>query len=207
MKSKIVFLAAALLLVGCAEPNEEMAPQAIPVRTVTVAVQTVPNIIELPGRVEPVRVAEVRARVTASRDRTGLAPELRYAFRSSGRRYWRRKAPLARDLIELLQIRQRSTRADVAQTVSHLASLRAKRRRCPASSDIPATQHEGHASLPRYRSKRATRLAIETGVEGSTRSAAGRRSSRLRQARCETSQWRGAVPYQALPGRCLPLRA
>jgi len=64
VKSKIVILAAALLLVGCSEPNEETAVQAIPVRTVTVAAQTVPNIIELPGRVEPVRQAEVRARVT-----------------------------------------------------------------------------------------------------------------------------------------------
>ena len=38
--------------------------QAIPVRTVTVATTDLDNILELPGRVEPVRVAEVRARVT-----------------------------------------------------------------------------------------------------------------------------------------------
>ncbi len=64
MKAIIVSLAASLLLVGCSQADEEEAPQAIPVRTVTVAAQTVPNVIELPGRVEPVREAEVRARVT-----------------------------------------------------------------------------------------------------------------------------------------------
>ena len=36
----------------------------MPVETVTVQYQKVPNVVELPGRVEPVREAEVRARVT-----------------------------------------------------------------------------------------------------------------------------------------------
>ena len=64
MKAKFLSLAASLLLVGCSQAEEAVAPQAIPVRTVIVATQTVPNVIELPGRVEPVREAEVRARVT-----------------------------------------------------------------------------------------------------------------------------------------------
>jgi len=64
MKAIFVSLAASLLLVGCSQGDEQPVPQAIPVKTVTVAAQNVPNVIELPGRVEPVREAEVRARVT-----------------------------------------------------------------------------------------------------------------------------------------------
>ena len=64
MKPILAGLAACLLLGACSEAEAPPAPQAIPVRTVTVASQAVPNVIELPGRVEPVRVAEVRARVT-----------------------------------------------------------------------------------------------------------------------------------------------
>lgn len=57
-------LVAVLLLASCSQPEEQASPQEVPVRVVTVAAQTVPNVIELPGRVEPVRTAEVRARVT-----------------------------------------------------------------------------------------------------------------------------------------------
>ena len=57
-------LAATLLLGACSGAEAPPAPQPVPVRTVTIASQSVPNVIELPGRVEPVRVAEVRARVT-----------------------------------------------------------------------------------------------------------------------------------------------
>ena len=108
MKSKIVFLAAALLLVGCAEPNEEMAPQAIPVRTVTVAAQTVPNIIELPGRVEPVRVAEVRARGT------GIVQERLYEEGTD-----------IRNGQPLFRIDPRELRASLNQTRAALARARA----------------------------------------------------------------------------------
>lgn len=64
MKSILLGLAASLLLSACSGAKVPTEPQAVPVRIVTVASQTVPNVIELPGRVEPVRVAEVRARVT-----------------------------------------------------------------------------------------------------------------------------------------------
>jgi len=57
-------LAATLLLGACSGAEAPPAPQPVPVRTVTIASQSFPNVIELPGRVEPVRVAEVRARVT-----------------------------------------------------------------------------------------------------------------------------------------------
>ena len=64
MKPILAGLAACLLLGACSGNEAPAEPQPVPVRIVTVASQTVPNVIELPGRVEPVRVAEVRARVT-----------------------------------------------------------------------------------------------------------------------------------------------
>lgn len=53
-----------LLLAACGTGQAPQQPQAMPVETYTVGRQDVPYVIELPGRVEPVRVAEVRARVT-----------------------------------------------------------------------------------------------------------------------------------------------
>ena len=64
MKFLFQSIVAALLLAGCSQPEEQAPPQEVPVRVVTVTEQSVPNVIELPGRVEPVRTAEVRARVT-----------------------------------------------------------------------------------------------------------------------------------------------
>lgn len=55
---------ASLMLASCGQEPEAQAPQALPVQTETIAYRQVPNRIDLPGRVEPVRVAEVRARVT-----------------------------------------------------------------------------------------------------------------------------------------------
>jgi len=63
-----------LILIACQAGDKPGAPaqsqaattvnQAMTVQAVTVRKHNVPNIIELPGRVEPVRQAEVRARVT-----------------------------------------------------------------------------------------------------------------------------------------------
>ncbi|WP_374406479.1 efflux RND transporter periplasmic adaptor subunit [Pelagerythrobacter sp.] len=64
MNRLLIGLSACFLLAACSGAEEPPAPQAIPVKTVTVANQALPNVIELPGRVEPIRVAEVRARVT-----------------------------------------------------------------------------------------------------------------------------------------------
>ena len=62
---RTMFLAAMLALAGCSGgADEPAAPPATPVDVITVQSQSVPNIVELPGRVEPVRTAEVRARVT-----------------------------------------------------------------------------------------------------------------------------------------------
>lgn len=57
-------LAACLLAVACSSEQAAPPPSAVPVQTVTITARPVPNVIELPGRVEPVRRAEVRARVT-----------------------------------------------------------------------------------------------------------------------------------------------
>lgn len=51
-----------LLLASCGHQEEEAAP-ALPVDVVAVTTGDVPNVIELPGRIEAVRTAEVRARV------------------------------------------------------------------------------------------------------------------------------------------------
>ena len=58
-------LTAALALAGCGDdPAVEATAQApVPVQTVTVANETLALASTLPGRVEPIRVAEVRARV------------------------------------------------------------------------------------------------------------------------------------------------
>lgn len=56
--------AVALALGACSSSGPAQQDQAVPVRTVTAAPRDIDNVIELPGRVQPVRVAEVRARVT-----------------------------------------------------------------------------------------------------------------------------------------------
>ena len=60
----LLLLGLGLLAAACSSADAPQEGQAIPVRTVTVATTDLDNILELPGRVEPVRVAEVRARVT-----------------------------------------------------------------------------------------------------------------------------------------------
>ncbi len=57
--------AMALLLAACSddEQAEQSAPPPPEVEVMTVAPRPVPNIIELPGRVQAVRIAEIRARV------------------------------------------------------------------------------------------------------------------------------------------------
>lgn len=64
MKSLVAAILPALLLAGCSSQDAAPQQQPIPVKTVTVTRTAIPNVIELPGRVEPVRTAEVRARVT-----------------------------------------------------------------------------------------------------------------------------------------------
>ncbi len=63
MVGRLLSIAAFASLVACSGSPEQQAPPAVPVETLTIGTQEVPNVIELPGRVEPVREAEVRARV------------------------------------------------------------------------------------------------------------------------------------------------
>lgn len=64
MKRILAGMFASLLLAACSGAEQPPAPPPTPVKTITVTNQPVPNVVELPGRVEPVREAEVRARVT-----------------------------------------------------------------------------------------------------------------------------------------------
>lgn len=64
MRTLASAIAFSLLLAACGSEVEEQASQAIAAKTLTIGSEEIPNIIELPGRVEPIRTAEVRARVT-----------------------------------------------------------------------------------------------------------------------------------------------
>ncbi|WP_375289023.1 efflux RND transporter periplasmic adaptor subunit [Qipengyuania sp.] len=53
-----------LFLVSCSGSEAPPQPAAVPVQTITMRAVSVPNVMELPGRVEAFKTAEVRARVT-----------------------------------------------------------------------------------------------------------------------------------------------
>lgn len=62
--SALAALAAAMMLAGCIKSEAGGPPQELPlVDVVTVKPRALSLSAELPGRIEPVRVAEVRARV------------------------------------------------------------------------------------------------------------------------------------------------
>ncbi|MXO49200.1 efflux RND transporter periplasmic adaptor subunit [Erythrobacter vulgaris] len=108
MKPILAGLAACLLLSACSAADAPAEQQPIPVKTVTVASAAVPNVIELPGRVEPVRAAEVRARVT------GIVQERLYEEGTD-----------VRAGQPLFRIDPRELRASYAQTQAALASAQA----------------------------------------------------------------------------------
>ena len=60
----LLLLVLGLVTAACGSQETAQQGQAVPVRTITVSATNIDNVIELPGRVQPVRVAEVRARVT-----------------------------------------------------------------------------------------------------------------------------------------------
>ena len=64
--------ALALLLAGCSS-EAPPAPPPPEVNIVTVGAQPVPNIIELPGRVQAYRTAEVRAQLPSLANRRPIA--------------------------------------------------------------------------------------------------------------------------------------
>ena len=53
-----------LFLISCSGSEAPPPPAAVPVQTITLRAVSVPNVMELPGRVEAFKTAEVRARVT-----------------------------------------------------------------------------------------------------------------------------------------------
>ena len=64
MRMTSAIAAIALMLAGCGGDQQAPAPAPLEVSTITVQPQSLPNVVELPGRIQPVRSAEVRARVT-----------------------------------------------------------------------------------------------------------------------------------------------
>jgi membrane fusion protein (multidrug efflux system) len=64
MRHHPLLAAFCVMVASCGSQEQPAPPQPIPVETVTVTTEAVPNVVELPGRIEPVRAAEVRARVT-----------------------------------------------------------------------------------------------------------------------------------------------
>jgi membrane fusion protein (multidrug efflux system) len=64
MMRSLAAVTALFLLASCSNGEVPAEPTPVPVKAITVASREIPNVIELPGRVEPVREAEVRARVT-----------------------------------------------------------------------------------------------------------------------------------------------
>jgi membrane fusion protein (multidrug efflux system) len=56
-------LGAALLVAACSKPAPPAAPPPPEVRVITVGTEPIANVIELPGRLQAVRISEVRARV------------------------------------------------------------------------------------------------------------------------------------------------
>jgi len=65
LQNAVLISATALLMAACSddEKAEQAAPPPPEVEVVTVDPKPIPNIIELPGRVQAVRIAEIRARV------------------------------------------------------------------------------------------------------------------------------------------------
>lgn len=61
-RSRFSAVLSVLVLAGCGSEGDAPAPPPAPVKTIVIRSQAIPNIIELPGRIEAVRSAEVRAR-------------------------------------------------------------------------------------------------------------------------------------------------
>ncbi len=100
--------ALALTLSACGGDQQASAPAALPVETVTVQYESLPNLVDLPGRIQPVRSAEVRARVT------GIVQ----------RRLYQEGSNVSADQA-LFQIDPAELRASYAQTDASLARARA----------------------------------------------------------------------------------
>lgn len=110
MSRVAAFVACATLVQACGDQSPPVQPPPVPVEIVTVALQPVANAVELPGRVEPVRSAEVRARVD------GIVE----------RRYFQEGADIKAGT-PLFLIDPRDTRAQLQQAQAALARAQASR--------------------------------------------------------------------------------
>ncbi|MGB3797235.1 MAG: efflux RND transporter periplasmic adaptor subunit [Alteraurantiacibacter sp.] len=155
-------LLAAILCVslwGCSSPEEQVVPQALPVKTVTISTETIPNVIDLPGRVETVRSAEVRARVT------GIVQERMYEEGTD-----------VRAGQPLFRIDPRELRAGLAQTEASLQRARATaanasavvERYRPLVAENAISKQEYDAALAASREAAANVAQIRAQVEASS---------------------------------------
>lgn len=141
-------LAAALLLSGCGPQLPSREPPTPTVEVMQIHARAVPNVIEVPGRIEPVRSAEVRARVD------GIVERLLY---QEGRDV-EAGAPL-------FLIDPRDRRAQVDQARASLA--RAEAARANAASVIQRYDPllaRGAVSAQEHDAARAALLQAEAGV-------------------------------------------
>lgn len=141
-------LAVALLLSGC---GPQLPPRQTPTPTVevmTVRPRAVPNLIEVPGRIEAVRTAEVRARVD------GVVERLLYQEGSDVAA----GAPL-------FQIDPRDRRAQVDQARAALTQAEASRANAAAViRRYDALVARGAVSAQDHDAAQAARLQAEAGV-------------------------------------------
>lgn len=154
---RMASLACALALAACGQEEAPPPPQAVPVETMVVRTTTVPNVVELPGRIEPVRVAEVRARVT------GIVEDRLYEEGSD-----------IREGEPLFRIDPRELRATVAQAEANLQRLRATaanaravvRRYAPLVKEQAVSQQENDAAVAAAREAEAAVAQAEAQLRG-----------------------------------------
>jgi membrane fusion protein (multidrug efflux system) len=154
---------ACLLLLGsCGGDGITQPPPPVPVEVITVARQEVPNAVELPGRVEAVRSAEVRARVD------GIVE----------RRLYQEGADIPEGT-PLFLIDPRDTRAQLQQAQAALARAQAARTNAASiERRFGALVSEGAVSDLEYDSAQTTLRQAEAAVSDA-RAAVDRAQLRL----------------------------
>lgn len=159
MKRVLAVVTACFLLASCSDAEAPAEPPGIPVKTVTISSRPIPNVIELPGRVEPVREAAVLARVT------GIIEERLYEEGT----YVRAGQPLFR-------IDSRELQASYAQTEAALQRARATAtnaravvtRYRPLVAENALSRQEYDAALAASREAEAAVSQIRAQLEASS---------------------------------------
>ena len=153
-----MMVGSAFFLSACGDGQEQAAPPALPVQVVTVREQVVPSIIELPGRVEPIRTAEVRARITGILER----------------RLYQEGTDVGEGQA-LFRIDPREAQAGHAQTMAALARARATAANAsavvarfrPLVKENAISQQEFDAAIAAEREALANVAQLRAQVEGS----------------------------------------